>query len=217
MVRLEPSDVPVTLENTMKTATHDGHCQVCGRLQRLPGGTLAKHGYEVHGRNNGYGGYFSGQCWGSHAQPFEESCELVKLSIERATVERDRTLVKQEELRQPATEPTGPVSVYFKSRYFGRGYYAWVDGKVEQKADSEYFNIIYEGETDSGEKKTVRRSAFEIVGYYGMKNDPLEIASAMRRNYADALTKAVAELNEYIDAQQMRVNGWKPAPLIKRK
>jgi hypothetical protein len=217
MVRLEPSDVPVTLENTMKTATHDGHCQVCGRLQRLPGGTLAKHGYEVHGRRHGgYGGYFSGQCWGSHHPPYEESCELVKLSIERATVERDRTLAKQDELRQPATEPTGPVSVYRTSKYFGRGYYAWEQGKVEKRAGGEYFDITYTSETDSGVTKTVRRSAYEIVGYE-VANDALAIASAMRRKYADALTKAVVELNDYITVQQERVDTWKPAPLIKRK
>lgn len=212
---MEPSVVTVTTDEKMKTATHDGHCQVCGRLQRLPGGTLAKHGYEVHGRKSGgYGGYFSGECWGSHALPFQESCELVKLSIARANAEIERLTNKQDELRKPATEPTGPVSVYFTSRYFGRGYYAWVEGKVV--ADGDFFKVAYTGTTDKGEEKTVSRRAYDFVSYM-VANDALSIASALRQKYAEALNKELDELGEYIRMQQLRVDSWKPHPLIPRK
>lgn len=43
-----------------------GHCQVCGRIHRLPGGRLAKHGYTVE-----YG-YFNGECSGGGELPLEK-------------------------------------------------------------------------------------------------------------------------------------------------
>jgi hypothetical protein len=51
-----------------RKATHDGTCQVCGRAQALPGGKLAKHGYEVAGF-----GYFHGVCSGADHLPLEQS------------------------------------------------------------------------------------------------------------------------------------------------
>lgn len=44
-------------------ATHQGTCQCCLRIQALPQGRLAKHGYQVAFR--GSGGWFSGTCRGS--------------------------------------------------------------------------------------------------------------------------------------------------------
>ena len=39
-------------------ATHDGECQLCGRMQKLPDGRLAKHGYTTRW------GFFQGVCPG---------------------------------------------------------------------------------------------------------------------------------------------------------
>lgn len=50
----------------MEKSTHHGHCQACGRLQLLPGGVLAKHGYKVAGF-----GFFMGTCRGSDRNPLE--------------------------------------------------------------------------------------------------------------------------------------------------
>lgn len=52
-------------------ATHSGHCQACGHLQKLPKDVLAKHGYKIKH------GFFSGICIGAGELPFEESCDLV--------------------------------------------------------------------------------------------------------------------------------------------
>ncbi len=59
-------------------STHKGHCQVCGGLQMLPGGTLSLHGYKVT-----YG-FFSGICHGAKAKPFEQAHDLVDEAIVRA-------------------------------------------------------------------------------------------------------------------------------------
>jgi hypothetical protein len=47
-------------------ATHNGTCQVCGREQALPGGIMAKHGYDVRFH------YFRGVCPGAQHQPLEQ-------------------------------------------------------------------------------------------------------------------------------------------------
>lgn len=51
-------------------ATHAGTCQVCGRMSRLPGGVIAKHGYQLQG-------YFSGTCRGTGHPPLEETADLL--------------------------------------------------------------------------------------------------------------------------------------------
>jgi hypothetical protein len=49
-----------------KKATHQGTCQSCGRLQKLPRGRLSKHGYTVDW------GFFNGVCGGAGYKPLEE-------------------------------------------------------------------------------------------------------------------------------------------------
>src|SRR5580765_2005563 len=81
-----------------KKSTHQGHCQVCGRLQMLPGGELSLHGYKVKS------GYFSGTCHGARYQPFELSCELVKRSIVDAQAALTSLEAFRATLRQPVTD-----------------------------------------------------------------------------------------------------------------
>jgi hypothetical protein len=50
---------------TNAKATHNGTCQACGHVQRLPGNLLAKHGYTVEW------GFFNGTCGGSDRKPLE--------------------------------------------------------------------------------------------------------------------------------------------------
>jgi len=76
-------------------ATHSGQCQLCGNLQKLPGGFLAKHGYSVEWSR------FVGVCPGSHHLPYEKACDLIQgrfnammaeainLEVEAAIHERD--------------------------------------------------------------------------------------------------------------------------------
>lgn len=46
-------------------ATHEGTCQICGRLQALPSGRLSKHGYDVLFH------FFRGVCPGAGHKPLE--------------------------------------------------------------------------------------------------------------------------------------------------
>lgn len=65
-----------TTQTNKNKATHTGHCQLCGHEQKLPGGVLAKHGYNVQW------GFFSGTCPGSGSLPYEVSIDLIDRAIE---------------------------------------------------------------------------------------------------------------------------------------
>jgi hypothetical protein len=56
-------------------ATHYGTCQLCGSFQKLPGGVLASHGYNISW------GSFVGTCHGSGRAPFEQSKAYVEAEI----------------------------------------------------------------------------------------------------------------------------------------
>ena len=66
----------------MAKATHYGTCQVCGRLQALPDGVLAKHGYDVEFH------FFRGVCPGAAHKPLELErvfSDEVASSLDRAS------------------------------------------------------------------------------------------------------------------------------------
>lgn len=71
-------------------STHQGHCQVCGRLQAIMtvGGMLAKHGYQVKGW-----GYFRGVCRGSDTYSLEHDrtlCDRICEALTSYAAEQDR-------------------------------------------------------------------------------------------------------------------------------
>lgn len=66
----------------MSKATHKGTCQCCGSLQKLPGGKLSLHGYEVIR-------IFRGTCMGSRHLPFEQSKDLIESAIAYALERRE--------------------------------------------------------------------------------------------------------------------------------
>lgn len=94
-------------------ATHTGHCQMCGRKQKLPNGVIAKHGYVVKGY-----GYFVGTCPGSGHKPYEQTCELL-VSMEPSIVYSVQS--QKDKIAELAIEPYSatdcPVVIY--ERYKG--------------------------------------------------------------------------------------------------
>jgi hypothetical protein len=59
-------------------ATHFGTCQLCGSFQKLPGGVLADHGYNINW------GSFVGVCSGSRRAPFEQDKSYAEAQVMRA-------------------------------------------------------------------------------------------------------------------------------------
>jgi hypothetical protein len=83
----------------MSKAINRGHCQVCNRVQKLPDGLLAKHGYTV------MDGWFNGVCPGAAHLPLEQDKTMVEWSIKWAG---DRIKEFEQGIIRwsvPATEP----------------------------------------------------------------------------------------------------------------
>lgn len=69
----------------MSKATHNGTCQVCGRIQAATSRGLAKHGYTKEL------GFFSGTCGGSGHQPVEQSTKILDQTVQVLTERADRS------------------------------------------------------------------------------------------------------------------------------
>jgi hypothetical protein len=96
----------------MKVASEfRGHCPICGRIHRLPGGRLAKHGYSVD-----YG-YFSGVCRGAGLAPLEEDRAPLD-AVVKALVEFGRGEAKRaSDLRAGLVEPAWYVERFEKGKF----------------------------------------------------------------------------------------------------
>lgn len=196
----------------MKTkATAAGSCQACGRVQKLPDGTLAKHGYTTRW------GFFEGTCVGTGHKPYEQDCSLIQRFIDSATKSRADVLARIAELAKPATEPKAWFSEYVPakrrgehSRYQEREVaLLWspagesVDyetGKTRQRLDIYWFDL--EGKREPAFRHSV--NGWTV----------LEVADNMNKRFIEnTLQPIVKRLTEYIEWQQKRVTDWKLAPL----
>lgn len=96
----------------MAKATHAGHCQACGRLQRLPSGNLSLHGYTVDH------GWFSGVCQGAKHLPFEQSIDqILNVYLPSAEAELKRLIEAQVAIRAvvPEVFSTGELTAEVKA------------------------------------------------------------------------------------------------------
>lgn len=204
----------------MRAATHKGHCQACGSLQKLPKGVLAKHGYTVtHG-------FFSGVCQGSGHPPIEVSCALVQHFINNAAARLSHVVSFQAELRVQATEP----KAWFNTRNAnprGYGYSAvhiWrvcdISEKVTEYPGGAYSTFSRNGDTAwvNGRNEqgyatcTIQDKTSEINHDY--KSSLLDVATKANATYAAWLQHEVDSLRRYITWQTERVNSWKPGELL---
>lgn len=181
-------------------ATHKGECQICGKVQKLPQGRLANHGYTVEW------GMFQGTCPGSLALPYEQSCDLLKDRLLLIEQKLKRIRQYHQNLLQPATEPCGYVEVYFSDARV----YGWVEAhltEVQETNESngyswrEVFATYKEG---SQEKKQKLNLDFETQQQLNL----LEIATSLNRKYAQEYQKQLNIMSNYLKWCQNRVNKW---------
>ena len=78
-------------------ATQIGTCQICGSVQKLPNGRLAKHGYTVE-----YGWGFNGVCNGSGRLPFEISKEYAESALASSKTSFENLVAPTEQLDRQA-------------------------------------------------------------------------------------------------------------------
>jgi hypothetical protein len=185
----------------MAKATHSGTCQVCGRIQKLPGGMLSKHGYTKQW------GFFNGTCWGADALPFEQGIYLIEQSIAMATEQRNKNAAASE--RYKAGELSDDGKAWFHSykpaTFRDRGGYFWetlVVLPVDEKMRGRFMSV-----------KDGKNNPIDGLSYTVETVDEARVF--LNSNYAEhVLDKSVAELNRYIDWQKARIANWKPSALI---
>lgn len=175
-------------------ATHEGTCQWCGRVQKLPGGTLAKHGYTTKW------GFFMGVCHGADQEPFELSCDLVKQSIVWA----------QEQLRATRT--------FIEVLEAAEGDMAWTHERVQRgrRSEMEWREVKVEmGDFGGMQMPYITRAdgRKEWAITYGGGRTVKSMVKRMNEQRVWALKREVTEINGYINHQTERVANWKPALL----
>lgn len=203
-----------------------GHCQACGRLQKLPKERLSKHGYTVDH------GYFSGVCRGAGHEPFEVSCKLVETFIQEATAQLTSLEAFQANLRKTNEGPTAWFYVSLanpkgKAYNFNR---SWEECTVtmdtvtwnESSSSGSYNKFRRDGDTRWTQKPErnaygqweteITPRASEVGSGY---NDTLtRVCTEANQVYADWLEHEAETLRRYIKWQEERVRTWKPAPLL---
>jgi hypothetical protein len=178
-------------------ATHLGTCQVCSRVQKLPNGLMAKHGYQV------LGGFFEGVCFGSNHLPLEQDKTLVEKSIIWATTQYLGTATVARIWAAPATEPKMWYNVWIPAAGYFRGRYSWqhCDLKIENGDVYVLMNAQWN-----------RGSTYSL--FAKTPEDLLRIATESHERYIEqALQPKMRELNRYCKNQQWRTDTWHKKPL----
>lgn len=187
----------------MKKATHSGRCQVCGCLQKLPGGRLAKHGYtRPHG-------WFNGVCYGSGHLPFEQDISLIEGAIKGATARADETQAQADKLLAGEVEGTKAWKHSYRAakvRNDPTAGYFWeqVEVQAEEKQSGDYKWVAFFTVNSDGKREPIQMYA---------ERNLLQVQQKLNSEYAKrSLLKTVAGLREYVAWQKGRIEGWKAHP-----
>lgn len=179
-------------------STHRGTCQWCGRVQLLPGGLLAKHGYELSH------GFMNGVCRGSGHLPYEQSCDLIQRSID---VHRELAAERRAQAAAQRAKPMGSLEcsrkVYhpeLSSRTRG-SVYLWEHGWLAG-TDIHTFEFVYANGTKRDKLRQGGRAE--------------SLAQQMRFAFASALEAIAADDDAYAEEQTRRLASWAPAELLPR-
>ncbi len=190
----------------MTPATHRGSCQICGRIQKLPGELLSKHGYTVEWN------MFNGTCRGSSHLPFEKSCELIPPMIQSARERRNGLIEFQKELLATPVEGTREAWVEVYRRTGRMSSYQWMKVLVvftEHTGQNDYKWLT--AQYKHPDKETPER--LDGIGYPQIGKE-IEFIQKLNLKRAQALDPEIRRLAEYIKWQENRLEMWKEQPLL---
>jgi len=175
-----------------------GHCQWCGSRQKLPGGVLSLHGYEVSSW-----GFFEGICSGARHLPFEQSKDLIDESIAFAQHKRANLMLKRglALVVDPASTNKSWRDVYhpeLSSRTRG-SVRLWHLG--EFKTD------------DSGRVRSFEYGDGKIDRVHEGGKPLVSLVREGYVRYAQHLAGQVAQIEQFIAWQRERIANWVPAEL----
>ncbi len=188
----------------MARSTHSGHCQVCGKLHKLPNGVLSKHGYTVEWNT------FWNECYGECKLPFEQDITYTKRAIEdvkiqKAGLEKEVADIlaltefayvveaTKREFRKPSVRTLVKIA---------KADLTWEDG---HKVDGLYrWGLYWIGE-DGNEYKEEN-----LYGVSGLE----DAIKKCNENHARTIEGRVSQAARYIEWQEARIVDWKPSALI---
>ena len=182
----------------MAKATHMGTCQVCGSLQKLPGGRLATHGYTTRW------GFFSGICEGSGHLPFEQSTDVISGAIVRADERAATARLAAKLLRNDKTP-----AIVWVNEYVGATWENRKSGYIWRGLRREEITLGYR--TTWTGKDGKKQQGTTVYG--STAGDADSIAHYLNEQRAVAYEKTAAKFSEYSAWQRERIKNWAPQPL----
>jgi len=187
-------------------ATHYGTCQVCGCRQKLPAGSLSKHGYTIE-----YG-WFSGVCTGAHHLPYEQDCSLIKGAVNATKAAKKRVQDQIKELK--TTTEYVWVHVYYGYRIHtnGKGGYVWekhgkADIQTDERGRKYVMGHLYPEGTVPSQLNTCSIGEYQ---YTGTLKDKIIYQNSLK---IKDLERQIDQMNVYIKWQEERIKNWKLAEL----
>ncbi len=199
----------------LRTHTHTGECQICGRVQAVrPGSNLmAKHGYTVDW------GCFRGTCWGADHLPLQLSKDLLDKAIQMS----HETIANLNQSIQ-AERNADPMDGYVSVRIKGKGYAAtrrtWMvacefrDVTVPYASgDGTYNDVQALALRDNGITGIL---AGERVAYNAYMNGVMTAKAAALKSRESHITELQGEISQherYIAWQERRKRDWTPREL----
>jgi len=197
-------------------ATHSGECQICGHHQKLPGGSLSKHGYTKRW------GFFSGVCSGAGHLPFEVSKDQIAGAV--AAVEAKIAEVSAEiaELENLDSSINGSGEA-MSNEYLGNSVYGWEKVRVIDFVVGEAYSTGYV--PYRAKSKIIRKEGY---GENAKAFQPRDInaysecfnLSSVRHwvwflncKYAKHLRSQNSARRDWVNWQQNRMANWAPKPL----
>lgn len=188
-----------------KPAEHYGHCQACDRMQKLPDGLLAKHGYQVAGY-----GYFAGVCRGSAHLPYEMECAYIRDTIIPEAKIEEQTLIEYcAKIRITPIEPKGYHQIYTPI--------GSVWNKLRILGEPEYkYPVIEVGKSKYNQTGVEPSHRFTWLPSFNDARPEtlLKLAAAMNEYYAAHIERYdLLKIRRYIQWQEKRVADWKLRPL----
>ena len=200
----------------MTKSTHQGSCQICGSVQCLPGGVLAKHGYTTRW------GFFEGTCSGSGWEPFELSKDLVEPAVMRCKATIESILQEVANYENMASEVNGRDVAWHVVSVGRDRMRNWEQVKLVQfeseiHGSGEDARTLYRimGRDSLGKLHQIHNGC---NGPWSMKLSSVRAwAHAMNAEYVRHLRSVISARRDWVKWQEERLANWSVKPLIARK
>jgi hypothetical protein len=184
-------------------ATHNGHCQVCGSGQKLPGGVLSKHGYTRRW------GFFDGVCSGAGYLPFEQDISLIEGMI--AWAEKDAARLREQAARE-RTE-NDPENCWYHAYIGDRKGYQWVRTRLYMEEQVLPYGTFSTMKMEHpGNYRNPNKHGERVHGGLPYK-DLAGAAQQCNNDHANYLEKEAVRRDEYAAWQRGRIKDWAPSEL----